>query len=78
MGIFTRKAKLLSAKRGPQQHCNVEKSKKILGVNYRPGRQSLIEMMYWMIDVGYIPNKLPENLLLRRQSISNFDERPKL
>jgi hypothetical protein len=78
MGMFTRKAKLLAAKRGPQQHCNVDKSKNILGVKYRPGRQSLIEMMYWMIDVGYIPNKLPENLTKRRKSIPNFDERPKL
>jgi hypothetical protein len=35
-------------------------------------------MMYWMIDVDYIPNKLPENLAKRRKTIAKFEERPKL
>lgn len=60
--LFTRKALLLAAKRGPAQHCSTEKSQKILGMNYRSGRQSLVEMTYWMIDVDYIPNKLPKSL----------------
>lgn len=76
--MFTSKAKLIAAKRGPQQHCNTDKSKQILGMKYRPGRQSLIEMMYWMIDVNYIPNKLPKPLAQKRKSIAKFDERPKL
>ncbi len=65
--MFTSKARLLAAKRGPEQHCNTDKSKQILGLKYRPGRQSLIEMMYWMIDVNYIPNKLPKQLAAKEK-----------
>jgi dihydroflavonol-4-reductase len=53
------RAKLLAVKRGPEQICNTEKSKTILGMKYRSGREALIDMTYWMIDVNYIPNKLP-------------------
>ena len=76
--LITRKAALLAAKRGPAQHCQTDKSKNILGMTYRTGRVSLVDMTYWMIDVGYIPNKLPASLNQKRKSIKNFDERPKL